>query len=123
MWRSSARPAALAAAVAACLIGGAPACASEDVPADGAATDAARAVVDPVAAMRAGVEELAAETDETRLRVRARELADLLARDEFESDPDARGRLRVDLLYVANPPAPEERAAALQRARKLAARF
>jgi len=123
--------AAALAAVAACAT-------TPDAPPEGRLGAAAAAVEDPIAALGEGVERLGRLADdsaraaargddaaraaaEAAAESEARALVELLAHPAFDARPRERGRLRVELLFVARPPAPEERAAALRRCRELAA--
>lgn len=115
------------------------ACAAVDPAADGLLDDAALRETDPILAVKTGVRacaELAAVVEaqggptapaaaetELRLRTAARRSVVLLGRAEFDRWPDLRNRLRVDLLYVAQPPEDGDRAAAIARAAEIVARF
>ncbi len=115
------------------------ACSTVDPAADGVLDDAATRETDPILAVKAcarACAELAAEVEaqggradpraadsEARLRATARRAVVLLGRAEFDGRPDARNRLRVDFLYIAEPPSVEERSAALARAATAVARF
>ena len=108
---------------AACLAAACAACASEPPAPEGVATGAAALETDPVGALRRGVDELGAVADEAEIARRVRDLVALLSRDAFDPWPDPRARLRLELVYVMNPPEPGERAAALARARALTAKL
>jgi hypothetical protein len=117
MWRDSGRAALVTASIALC--GG---CAASDAPLEGPLSSAASTVADPVAALEqglAGLARLSEPVDGAEAERRVRRLLSLLSAEAFDRWPDARARLRVELVYVMNPPEPDDRAASLARAREL----
>ncbi len=99
--RSPCFPASVA-LIAAFLMG----CATDEIPAEGVMTAQALAERDPFDALSSGVRRLVAMPPfASNTEDLARRLAALLAREEFDTYPIARGRIRPLLFHIAHPPA------------------